>query len=107
MGFNTAVLVLNDAMSDIASDHAFGAKLVGAIQSGRRAPSVSARGNGSFINAATVISTSHADYYQTCIFGRNSGWVVSSDPDDGVPEEAIKHLETILKLRRRAKTQKQ
>ena len=104
MGFNTAVLVLNDALNEIKSDPAFGANLTRAIIMGKRDPGVSARSkNVIYASAAEVISTGHSSQYQVCVFGGNTGWAITADPNDGVPEDAIKQIEAILKLRRKAK----
>jgi len=61
MGFNTTVVVMNDAGDQIANDPTFGKKLAQAIRGmfGDRGPiDVSA---GNHLNAATVIESHHAD----------------------------------------------
>lgn len=60
MGFNTTVLILNDALGEIEKDKDFGQKLVEAVHnqfSGSGRNTVSCR----YSNAATVIEQHHAD----------------------------------------------
>lgn len=81
MGYNTTVVVLNDALSEIEQDPDFGKKLVRAImQAGRGKPvDVSARGTHCIhANAATVIESHHADYDVLVKVGGNTGIVVPS-----------------------------
>lgn len=73
MGYNTTVLVLNDALDQIASDPHFGKKLVFAISKlgmGRGPVDVSA---GNHANAATVVETHHADLSTLMLIGGNYG----------------------------------
>ena len=75
MGFNTTVVVMNDALGDIASDPEFGARLARAIQLvSRDKPVVVSAGR--YANAATVIETHHADYEVLVRVGGNRGEVV-------------------------------
>lgn len=73
MGFNTTVVVLNDALHQIAGDPKFGKTLADAIDglqiNGRR-PYV---GAGFHANAATVIETHHADGLVAVAVGGNYG----------------------------------
>lgn len=80
MGFNTVVLVLNDAVHEISKDPAFGKKLAEAIhaQPGRDAGHARYQGTedvsaGSHCSAATVISSRHADDMQVVAIGGNTG----------------------------------
>ena len=70
MGFNTTVVVLNDALESISRDGKFGCNLVDSIMSLGRSNIVSA---GEYVNAATVIETHHADLFSVVLVGRNTG----------------------------------
>lgn len=78
MGYNTSVIVLNDALNDIEHDPEFGKKLSRAVIAAASGPSfrqpwdldVSARGH---CNAASVIETHHADQTTLVSFGGNMG----------------------------------
>lgn len=80
MGYNTTVVVLNDALDIIAKDPEFGAKLADAIArvSRKSGPIEVAASSGRSIhcNAATVIETHHADYEVLVSVGGNIGRVV-------------------------------
>ena len=73
MGYNTSVIVLNDALDNIGRDPAFGNSLAAAISQlglpGARRD-VSSLGH---CNAATVIETHHADQTSLVSFGGNCG----------------------------------
>lgn len=76
MGYNTAILVLNDALDEIAGDSELGKKLVAAIQTQsiqRCAANVQA---GNHVNAATVIETHHADRTALIAVGGNNATVL-------------------------------
>ena len=84
MGFNTTVLILNDALGDIENDPNFGKNLVQAIQEHYNGRTGSTMGvsAGHHANCAKVISQFHADNtailavggnYAT-ILGINSGY---------------------------------
>lgn len=73
MGFNTTVVVMNDALHHIENDAEFSKKLVRAIQGftiPERDKDVSA---GGFINAATVVGQHHADSIHLFAIGGNYG----------------------------------
>lgn len=77
MGFNTTVVVLNDALSMIENDPEFGQRLARAITELRHGqsidvPAFSSKG-GVHCNAAKVIETHHADYEVLIKVGRNTG----------------------------------
>lgn len=77
MGYNTTVVVINDALHDIENDPEFGKKLVSAIQylQIRKGPiDVSA---GSHVNAAHVVETHHADQTSVVAVGGNLGRVIA------------------------------
>lgn len=80
MGYNTSVIVLNDALSNIEQDGDFGKNLARAIDVSAsydqyRRKDVSAKG---FVNAASVIETHHADYTRLVAFGGNHATALGS-----------------------------
>lgn len=73
MGFNTTVVVINDALDQIGADPQFGAKLAAAIREhagSRNRVDVSA---GNHCNAAHVVETHHADRTALVSVGGNLG----------------------------------
>lgn len=95
MGFNTTVVVLNDALHDIETDPGFGRKLADAVLEGGpgRKVYVSA---GNHANAATVISSHHADGMRCFVVGANRGqdlgYVGSFHSIDGDTESGRKAI---------------
>lgn len=91
MGYNTTVVVMNDALDAIAKDPEFGEKLKSTIlgislginpDTGQyyRSQDVSA---GHHVNAATVIESHHASYQSVVVVGGNYGSILGhsfSDP---------------------------
>ena len=78
MGYNTTVVILNDALSEIATDPEFGRRLADAIKRLRAGDPeiVAAYGKHSIHgNAAIVIESHHADYDVTVVVGGNRGRV--------------------------------
>ncbi len=76
MGYNTTVVVYNDALGDIAADPNFGSKLASAIRrvgTYRKPEDVSACTHA---NAARVIETHHADSTAVVAIGGNDGTVL-------------------------------
>ena len=77
MGYNTTIVVMNDALDAIAEDKNFGAKLRSAVLEasgfGKKHVVVSAMGHA---NAATVIETHHADEHVISVVGANCGQVL-------------------------------
>lgn len=75
MGWNTTVVVMNDALNSIEKDPDFGRKLALACLRAidGKPHDVSAGGH---VNAATVIETHHADTLVTVEVGHNFGRVV-------------------------------
>lgn len=80
MGYNTSVLVLNDAVDMIAKDPHFGRKLYEAVLSLSRGKQVDVPAHsydekgavrGVHCNAATVVETHHADGVSIVAFGQN------------------------------------
>ncbi len=82
MGWNTTVVLLNDALHEIAEDPEFGKRLADAVSllAVNKGPvDVSAHGRRSIhCNAATVIETHHADITVHVAVGQNYGQVVPS-----------------------------
>ena len=79
MGFNTTVVVMNDALSYIEADPDFGANLAAAIREAQRGKPVDVRAGtsrGVHCNAATVIESHHADEYVNVRVGGNMGVIV-------------------------------
>lgn len=79
MGFNTTVVVLNDALDQIAKDPEFGKNLVDAIMRRRRDGEYVTVPAGNHCNAAEVIETHHADYDVLVRIGGNTGRVVADE----------------------------
>lgn len=103
MGFNTTVVVLNDALNNIRDDPNFGERLASAIMTafgGQKPVDVPAvtPGGGVFCNAATVIESHHADGYRAILVGGNCGLVVEGvavgyhDTDEDRSLELLKML---------------
>ena len=72
MGFNTTIIVLNDALYSISQDKEFGAKLAQAINTFDLG-GLQSISSGSNCNAATVIETHHADGIALIAVGGNCG----------------------------------
>lgn len=111
MGFNTVVVVLNDAVGYIAEDPGWGERLTKAIcafstrkwrKESQTVAAYTPSGRGVFCNTAQVISQAHADGYQIVVAHGNTGWEITSDPEDGVPDSVVKAVEWRLKQRRAA-----
>lgn len=87
MGFNTAALILNDALSGIRHDHEIGEKIDSAVCSAhRKRGGVNASGHGTYIDAIQVLPPQHADYVQIVAIGGNCIRPLGSsgkwEPDD-------------------------
>ena len=89
MGYNTTVVVLNDAIDFIENDPEFGKRLGAAIREASAyrkrvdVPAHSGKG-GIHCNAASVIESHHADYNVFVRIGQNYGEVVDPIvPEDG------------------------
>lgn len=78
MGYNTTVVVLNDAIGDIENDPEFGKKLAQAIKAFRPHVSnyVSA---GCHVNAAQVIESHHSSCDVIVSVGGNTGTVLDKN----------------------------
>lgn len=70
MGFNTAILLLNDATDQLSKDPKLGENMQSAILQAYREPISFPIGNHA--NAGLVIPSRHADEIQVVLFGRNT-----------------------------------
>ena len=81
LGFNTTMIVLNDALDAIENDQDFGKKVANAIKQLNLRPDdgrgidISSHGHA---NAATVVEQHHADYTVLCAVGGNCVSVLGS-----------------------------
>lgn len=87
MGYNTAALILNDALYAIHNDHEIGEKINSAVASAhRKRGGVNATGNGTYIDAIQVLAPQHADYVQIVAVGGNAirslGYSGKWEPED-------------------------
>lgn len=71
MGLNTSVIIRNDALNEIKDDKEFGQKLYEAVNKCSGEKNVDIRA-GSFVNAASVVETHHADFLTVVSFGGNT-----------------------------------
>lgn len=76
MGYNTTVIILNDALDQIKKDPLFAEKLYDACLTVNRGRQVDVSA-GNHCNAATVIETHHADVAQPVIIGGNCGYYLA------------------------------
>lgn len=72
MGYNTTVVILNDALNEISKDKKFGEKIHDAVIRVHHGDSI-AISSGGHCNAATVIETHHADGINLIAVGGNYG----------------------------------
>lgn len=72
MGFNTTVVVYNDAIDAIEKDPKFGANLAAAVKECARGRQVDVPA-GNHVNAARVIESHHADNMHAVLVGGNLG----------------------------------
>jgi hypothetical protein len=75
MGYNTSVLILNDALGSLREDKDFGDRLASAISglSVNREKDVRI---GNHVNGCRVIETHHADNLVPILVGGNMGYVI-------------------------------
>jgi hypothetical protein len=103
MGYNTAVVVMNDALGAIKDDPKFGENLYYAILESQRnkqvdVPAYSYRDGevrGVHCNAATVISGAHADDPQVMVVKYNTGYVAKYKEE--LPDYVIEDMKWVLK----------
>ena len=87
MGFNTAALILNDALHSIEADAEIGDKIGTAVaMAHRKGGGVNAHGRGVYIDAIQVLPPQHADYVQIVAVGgnciRSLGYSGRWEPED-------------------------
>jgi hypothetical protein len=96
MGFNTTVVILNDAVHEIKDDPDFGRHLHDAVlglalpERSRLVPS------GCHANAAEVIEHHHADGLKLVAVGGNTGWDLGVEVSYRVAHEGSAALEEAL-----------
>ena len=73
MGWNTTVVVINDALDQIEKDPEFGRKLSGAIRKRMSWDGMIDVSAGNHCNAASVVETHHADQTAIVTVGGNTG----------------------------------
>ena len=76
MGYNSTVLVLNDALHDIEKDLEFGKKLVRAISHLQVNPSPQDISAGGYVNAALAIESHNASGIVPILIGGNYAHVI-------------------------------
>lgn len=91
MGYNSTVVVMNDALDQIRNDPDFGRKLADAIAVVQRGKSVDIR-SGYHANAAIVICSRHADWTTYIKVGGNYGEICDKiNPDfNEIVDKALK-----------------
>lgn len=89
MGYNTTVVILNDALGQIAKDPKFGEKLARAIMEVRRDKPVDVSA-GNHCNAALVVETHHADETVFVAVGRNYGEALRLDYKGNIESDRYK-----------------
>ena len=98
MGFNSVVVVMNDALGMIEEDPTFGRNLAQETMTYRRTggdvPAHSPTGRGVFCNAATVLSCQHADVPQVVVVKHNTGWVY--EYGKALPDHVLEDLKWVL-----------
>lgn len=103
MGYNTAIVVMNDALSVIKNDPKFGESLYNAVSQAHRGESIDVPAHtyrdgevrGVYCNAATVVSVAHADEPQVMVIKYNSGYVAKYK--ETLPDHVIEDMKWVLK----------
>jgi hypothetical protein len=99
MGWNSAVIIMNDALGAIQQDPAFGKNLADAVSYAISKEYVDIPafypGGGVHCNAATVVSTQHADSPQVMVVKHNTAWVYRYK--EQLPDHVIEDLKWVLK----------
>lgn len=99
MGYNSVVVVMNDALGMIEEDPTFGRNLAAGIRGchireDRDVPAYSPSGRGVHCNAAEVISTAHADIPQVVVVKGNTGFAYRYG--EALPESVLEDLKFVL-----------
>ena len=95
MGFNTTIVILNDALHEIAKDPKFGQKLSDAVLRAISRQDCPVRFSAGCSDAGSVIETHHADQDVLVSVGENTGTVVYDD---------MWHKDTLVSITEIAKT---
>jgi len=101
MGFNTTMVIMNDALSTIRDDPQFGERLYDAcvrVNQGPQDVAAHSTKGGIDYNAATVIETHHADGEAIVAVGGNYGTLIGMAyyvGDKGTKESQLKILEQL------------
>lgn len=79
MGYNSTIIIINDALPEIEGDPEFGKALADAVRqmAATRCERVDVRA-GNHYNAAAVIETHHADFSVVVVVGGNYGNVLAT-----------------------------
>ncbi|WP_415913389.1 hypothetical protein [Neptuniibacter sp. QD37_11] len=77
MGYNTTLIILNDALDQIENDAEFGRKVSAAIARMHREKGI-VISSGNHCNAATVVATHHANYTHVIATGGNHASVLGT-----------------------------
>lgn len=72
MGYNTSLVVLNDALSHIENDNSFGTNIARAVRMLHMQRPVDIA-SGNFMNAAWAIETHHSSHIVPVLVGANLG----------------------------------
>lgn len=99
MGFNSTIIVMNDAVHEIESDPEFGKNLAQAIMMHSAGPGrrldVPA---GSHSNAASVVDCQHADVVSVVAIGGNHGTVLFRTHNGGHHHDESDQIELLKSL---------
>jgi hypothetical protein len=103
MGYNTAIVVMNDALSAIKDDPKFGENLYYAVLESQRGKPVDIPAHtyrdgevrGVYCNAATVVSCAHADDPQVVVVKYNTGYAAKYK--ETLPDHVIEDMKWVLK----------
>lgn len=79
MGFNTTIVILNDALESIAADPQFGKKLRDAVLGAISSSDCPIHFSAGMSDAGSVIETHHADENVVVSVGGNTGIVIKDD----------------------------
>lgn len=99
MGYNTSVLILNDALGSLKEDTTFNKRLYSAILQQGGAPSKPIELNiGNHVNGCLVVEQHHADHCVPILVGGNHAWLIekcfvrwsAADPEKSLLEALAK-----------------
>jgi hypothetical protein len=95
MGFNSTVVILNDALNAIREDKDFGHKVYDAVCAVQLGKTVDIS-SGHHVNAATVVESHHADGYRLVLVGGNTAYVLGYAGHWSKDPKKTEDLQTIL-----------